>query len=447
MRENERAKAAAARQPVAMWLLAVASLALVAAWATTATVEFWAIGLLAGLGAAVVTFSSEGGGIGAADRRRDTGVAVDPGVITDESVFDLVVGRELLRARRYVRPVTAVSVALDVDAANAARADVDAVELANELVHSLRETDYVAHIERERLLLLLPETTLDAARGLTNRLLGALGADLVLRLRVGFAAFPDDDVTWVALRAYAVADERPVSAPVAGADGGDERPGTRGGGGGVTRRRRGRRAVVRAARASGSIARRTVDVAVVLAVAPVVAPLLLAVALLIKLETPGPVLVSHVRVGRGGKPIALLKLRTMVRDAEALKPQLAHLNMLAWPDFKIANDPRVTRVGRWLRRTSLDELPQLWNLLVGELTLIGPRPCSVGVDRYELWQTERLEAAPGLFGQWQAEGRGTATFDQRCRMDIRQVRERSLAEDLRLAAASMKSVVAGRGAA
>jgi lipopolysaccharide/colanic/teichoic acid biosynthesis glycosyltransferase len=129
-----------------------------------------------------------------------------------------------------------------------------------------------------------------------------------------------------------------------------------------------------------------------------------------------------------------------------MKEGLRHLNTLAWPDFKIAEDPRVTRTGRWLRKYSLDELPQLYNVLRGEMTLIGPRPCSVKVADYELWQTERLDAIPGVVGRWQAEGRGTLDFTGRCRLDIHQAQSRSVRTSLQLIVATVRSVLVSKGA-
>jgi lipopolysaccharide/colanic/teichoic acid biosynthesis glycosyltransferase len=136
----------------------------------------------------------------------------------------------------------------------------------------------------------------------------------------------------------------------------------------------------------------------------------------------------------------------MRRDAEQMKEALRHLNTLPWPDFKIENDPRVTRVGRWLRKYSLDELPQLYNVLRGEMTLIGPRPCSVRLDHYELWQTERLDVTPGLVGRWQADGRGTLDFASRSRLDIGQSRSRSLRGDIAMVAGTLRSVIVSKGA-
>jgi lipopolysaccharide/colanic/teichoic acid biosynthesis glycosyltransferase len=192
--------------------------------------------------------------------------------------------------------------------------------------------------------------------------------------------------------------------------------------------------------------RRLGDLLVLAAVAPIVVPLVLVLAAVVKLDSPGPAFIRHARLGRGGRAFHLLKLRTMVEDADELKNELRHLNVLPWPDFKIPKDPRVTRFGAFLRRTSLDELPQLWNIVRGEMTLVGPRPCSIAIEKYELWQTERLEATPGLIGVWQARARGTASFDERCALDIRQARSLSLPETLVLSWATLVAVLSGRGA-
>jgi lipopolysaccharide/colanic/teichoic acid biosynthesis glycosyltransferase len=136
------------------------------------------------------------------------------------------------------------------------------------------------------------------------------------------------------------------------------------------------------------------------------------------------------RTGRYGLRFRLYKFRTMVPDAEERKSDLMHLNELQWPDFKIAEDPRVTRVGRLLRKSSLDELPQLLNILKGEMSFVGPRPTSFHPDTYKLWHTERLEVVPGLTGLWQVSGRSNLEFDDRVRLDIAYIRRRSLTLDL-----------------
>ena len=205
-------------------------------------------------------------------------------------------------------------------------------------------------------------------------------------------------------------------------------------------------AVLPAQRTDTGHVRRAIDIIVVLLAAPILLVALAVMGTLIKLDTAGPVFFRDRRSGRGGRPITILKLRTMVKDAEELKASLRHLSILPWPDFKVPNDPRITRVGRVLRRSSLDELPQLWNVLRGDLTLIGPRPSRIQIEQYELWQTERLEARPGIFGRWQFEGRARVGFEERCRMDIRQVRDRSILHELQFAYRTVLSVARGRGA-
>jgi lipopolysaccharide/colanic/teichoic acid biosynthesis glycosyltransferase len=193
-------------------------------------------------------------------------------------------------------------------------------------------------------------------------------------------------------------------------------------------------------------ARRVIDVLVVVLAAPVVAPLVLLLALAVKLDSRGPAFWIDDRSGVAGRRFRLIKLRTMTVGAHELKEDLWAQSVLPWPDFKVPNDPRITRVGGVLRRTSLDELPQFWNLLRGDLTLVGPRPNSIHPDDYELWQTERLEVTPGLFGRWQAEGRARVNFADRCRMDIRQVRSQGLVADVGLALKSLVAVFRQRGA-
>ena len=142
----------------------------------------------------------------------------------------------------------------------------------------------------------------------------------------------------------------------------------------------------------------------------------------------------------------MYKLRTMVKNAAELKAQLAHLNELSWPDFKIKNDPRVTRVGAFLRRTSLDELPQIFNVLAGDMSLVGPRPTSFAADTYSLWHTARLEVKPGLTGLWQISGRSELQFDDRLRLDIAYIRSRCLKVDILILFRTVGAVFNGRGA-
>jgi lipopolysaccharide/colanic/teichoic acid biosynthesis glycosyltransferase len=170
------------------------------------------------------------------------------------------------------------------------------------------------------------------------------------------------------------------------------------------------------------------------------------IALLIWLDDPGPVLFRQARTGQGGQRFAMYKFRTMVTNADELKQKYAHMNELSWPDFKISNDPRVTRVGRILRKTSLDELPQIINVLKGEMSLVGPRPTSFDVTTYSLWHTERLEVLPGITGLWQVSGRSDVDFDERLRLDIEYIERQSLWFDIYILLRTVGAIFSSRGA-
>jgi lipopolysaccharide/colanic/teichoic acid biosynthesis glycosyltransferase len=191
--------------------------------------------------------------------------------------------------------------------------------------------------------------------------------------------------------------------------------------------------------------KRAVDLTLCLLFAPVLVPVMAVCALAIRIDSPGPVLFRQQRTGRHGRRFPMYKFRTMLRDAEELKTQLAHLNVLPPPDFKIPNDPRITTVGRFLRRTSLDELPQILNVVRGDMSLVGPRPTSFASSTYSLWHTERLEVAPGITGLWQVHGRNNTTFDERLRLDIDYIRNMSLALDFKILMWTVVSVVKQSG--
>jgi lipopolysaccharide/colanic/teichoic acid biosynthesis glycosyltransferase len=192
--------------------------------------------------------------------------------------------------------------------------------------------------------------------------------------------------------------------------------------------------------------KRLIDLIVTIVALPVLVPLLLLIALAVRLDSPGPVLFVQHRTGRHGRRFPMLKFRTMVRDAEDLKASLQHLSIVPYPDFKVIDDPRVTRVGRVLRATSLDELPQLLNVLVGHMSLVGPRPTSFAPSTYSLWHTRRLEVRPGLTGLWQIQGRNEADFDQRLRLDLRYIDHCCLPVDLWILAQTVGAMVRRRGA-
>jgi lipopolysaccharide/colanic/teichoic acid biosynthesis glycosyltransferase len=188
--------------------------------------------------------------------------------------------------------------------------------------------------------------------------------------------------------------------------------------------------------------KRLFDLTLVVATAPLWVPLILLTALAVKISDPrAPVLFAHDRTGRGGRRFRMYKFRTMVPDAEARKAELSAQNERSWPDFKIDFDPRITRLGRYLRASSLDELPQLWNVLRGDMSLVGPRPTSFSADTYQAWQTARLEATPGLTGLWQVSARSCTDFSERIRIDVRYVRNRGFFYDLGLLLRTVPAVL------
>jgi len=195
------------------------------------------------------------------------------------------------------------------------------------------------------------------------------------------------------------------------------------------------------------LAKRVMDLALVLTTIALWLPLNMAIALIIMLTSPGePVVFKQLRTGRGGRRFNMYKFRTMVPNAEALKSNYAYLNELQWPDFKITNDPRITPIGRFLRQTSLDELPQLFNVLMGDMSLVGPRPTSFGAETYKLWHTERLDVPPGMTGLWQITGRAQLEFDDRLRLDIAYIERRSLWLDVNILVRTILAVFNQRGA-
>lgn len=194
-----------------------------------------------------------------------------------------------------------------------------------------------------------------------------------------------------------------------------------------------------------STMKRVVDLVICVACLPLVLLVLAVTAIAVRLDSPGPVLFVQSRTGRHGRTFKMYKFRTMVRNAEELKASLAHLSIVPPPDFKVIDDPRITRVGRVLRATSLDELPQILNVLLGDMSLVGPRPTSFAPSTYALWHTSRLEVRPGLTGLWQVEGRNEADFDQRLRLDIRYIEHSCLALDLSILLRTAGSVLRRRG--
>ena len=204
-----------------------------------------------------------------------------------------------------------------------------------------------------------------------------------------------------------------------------------------------------AARSEFSLAKRVLDVTVAVVGLVVLAPLLLVLAALVTLDSPGPAFFSQTRLGRDGRTFRMYKLRTMRLGADAEKPDLAHLNESEDARlFKIRGDPRVTRAGRRIRQWSLDELPQLYNVLVGEMSLVGPRPFFLeDLPAYEEHHMNRLLVKPGLTGLWQVSGRSDiVNFDEVVRLDQDYIQNWSLGLDLRIIGRTLPVVMRRRGA-
>jgi exopolysaccharide biosynthesis polyprenyl glycosylphosphotransferase len=207
-----------------------------------------------------------------------------------------------------------------------------------------------------------------------------------------------------------------------------------------------------------NVLKRVLDVSVATALLLLLSPLFLLIAALVKLKSPGPVFFRQVRVGEFGKPFTMLKFRTMhVNNDSAIHKEFVSKLIngcapvggdAASTPFKIVNDPRVTAIGRLLRKTSLDELPQFWNVLRGDMSLVGPRPpLAYEVEQYKPWHYRRvLEARPGITGLWQVSGRSRTTFDEMVRLDLRYAKTCSPWTDIKILLATPKAVISGKGA-
>jgi exopolysaccharide biosynthesis polyprenyl glycosylphosphotransferase len=191
--------------------------------------------------------------------------------------------------------------------------------------------------------------------------------------------------------------------------------------------------------------KRAVDIALATAGIIALSPLFLGIAALIRLESRGPIFFRQRRVGLHGRAFDVIKFRSMVADAESRRSELQTRNEVSGPVFKITDDPRITRIGRILRRTSLDELPQLWNVLRGEMSLVGPRPpLPDEVDQYDLWHRRRLSMKPGITGLWQVRGRRDPDFDNWVTSDLEYIDHWSLWLDLRILVRTIPAALEGR---
>lgn len=181
------------------------------------------------------------------------------------------------------------------------------------------------------------------------------------------------------------------------------------------------------------VIKRVIDVVCSFVGVLVLSPLFIIIAIIIKFTSKGPVFFSQKRVGRDGKEFKMYKFRSMVVNAEELKEKLVAQNEMSGPMFKMKDDPRVTKVGKFIRKTSIDELPQLFNVLKGDMSLVGPRPSlPKEVAQFEDWMYRRLEVKPGLTCYWQVSGRNNIDFEDWMKLDIKYVDERNLWIDIRL---------------
>ncbi len=181
------------------------------------------------------------------------------------------------------------------------------------------------------------------------------------------------------------------------------------------------------------VLKRSFDIVVSLMSLIILSPLFLLVAIIIKLDSRGPILFRQQRTGFKGKPFNMYKFRSMCIDAEDRLVELVDQNQVSGLVFKIKNDPRVTRVGKLIRKTSIDELPQLVNILKGDMSFVGPRPPIIReVQEYQPWHSLRLSVKPGLTGLWQISGRNNIGFEDMCRLDLKYIRERRLLYDLKI---------------
>jgi lipopolysaccharide/colanic/teichoic acid biosynthesis glycosyltransferase len=302
---------------------------------------------------------------------------------------------------------------------------------------ALRTTDVVIRWEEgQGWIVFCPSTTSEGSKELAQRI-RTRAEDWTIAH--GSASFRKDALTLPDLIEYAWADLEAVHGAGSGSVPPEDSASTGHGG-----PRRARRPTLRSRVSAGL--KRSFDVGAVVASAPLWVPLALLCAAAIKLsDRSAPALFRQERTGRGGRRFEMLKFRTMVPNAEELKEEVARLNLLAWPDFKVVDDPRVTRLGRILRKTSLDEIPQLLNVLRGEMSLVGPRPTSFAPEVYQDWHTARLDVIPGITGLWQVEGRAKTEFDERLRLDLQYVRRQGFLYDLSILLRTVLVVFTARG--
>ena len=353
-------------------------------------------------------------------------------LVVAQGLFREALTRERRRADRFDQPFVLVLVGLKPDRVAESSSWLSVVEA---LAAAQRDTDVLGWFEHGSVLgLIVPEIEASDAsftREIESRVQFALAARLDAELRSDFV-----------LRLHRHVGPRPSSSTAP-----DEAEPILGD---LSRSLRVR---------TRTAVKRVLDVTAAGVLLALLSPLFLLIAALVKLKSPGPVFFRQARVGQFGKPFMMLKFRSMRVNADNAihKAFVSQLIKGAAPDggaatkdapFKIENDPRVTAIGRLLRKTSLDELPQLWNVLRGEMSLVGPRPpLAYEVEQYKPWHYRRvLEAKPGITGLWQVSGRSRTTFDDMVRLDLRYAKNCSAWTDIKILLATPRAVMSGKGA-
>lgn len=336
------------------------------------------------------------------------------GLLLDERRFRQEIARERTRTDRNGSPLAILVVELPAD-----RATPPDVEFLGRLLEErLRITDSAGVVSRRRIGVLLPDTSKSGAWKVASDLCGvySVGHD---RPNCEVLVYPDDLAQW----ADGEADSDGQSAKDVSSAGAETLF--------ECRTPRSKRALDLFGAALGLV---------------VAAPFLLLIAVAIKLTSRGPVLYAQEREGMGGRRFRMVKLRTMRLNAEQSQATLRPYSEQDGPAFKMSRDPRTTWLGYWLRRTSLDELPQLWNVLRGEMSLVGPRPLpTIESLQCAPWQRQRLTVRPGMTCIWQVWGRNTVSFDDWMRMDLQYIRRRSFGYDLRLLLKTAPAIVLTQG--
>jgi lipopolysaccharide/colanic/teichoic acid biosynthesis glycosyltransferase len=335
-----------------------------------------------------------------------------------------IIQRERFRSDRVGREFSLIALRI-LDSPLAARGSES--DLIRWLQHELRITDDVGLLDDGRFGIVLPETGAEGAEVVADRIrLECATRDLKNELEI--SVYPDDPSSG---RRMSLSEQETAS-PTARGD------------------------VPTGAMSPLQsmiihplpVWKRTTDIVVSGLLILITAPLQLAVAAAIKLTSPGPIIFTQQRSGLGGQPYHIFKFRTMCDGAQQQHLELLSHNEQDGPAFKMKADPRITPIGKFLRTTSLDELPQLFNVLLGDMSLVGPRPLPVyETDACEPWQKYRLDVTPGITCVWQVYGRGRVGFDNWVRMDVEYIRSRSIWQDAHLICMTLPAVLSGRGAA